>query len=567
MTTSIKLVLQGSTDIGQDDSVYLGHEGEIIAVNSFGNGTILINPSNFIPDLVGNSGDIPIYDIDGNGLVDSGLNYTSNILSADELTIQTSSNLIFDSNIIASVGNIIFSNCSQNINQISNIFNVYGDGCFQVGIKGNINFITDDNNINFTASNGMIIQNYGNDNKIICKNGTGVSFQYNSIESYVLPTTKPNDGDFLICVNDSGSPSVLDWAPSNINQMTGNAYNIPVFKGDTIGLEDSNVNLNGGNLSNMNNIIFNDNFNLKSNTINTFSYLTNDIILTTPQNGKTYIQTNAGPACQFDNENKGICDLWLNISGTNSLAIDGFGPKISVAGSNIDDHGLLFQVGNNAGIVLLNHIQETTPYIIFTCGGSSGYNGTIGLSGYGEVPNDGTIYKLPSTIGSVNDVLTLTSNTGIMEWTTPSSGSSNSWIHQHICWNTFSYFKPATDLTVDYLVQSNQAWGDGSGSSGNGLSPYDFGNITISLNAGTYRFSFTAIAGTDQGIVDFTINSITTSFDMYYGMSYQACRSWDQVITIPGNYTINCAVNSKNPSSTKYFFLPMNTALYCNRIL
>jgi hypothetical protein len=307
------------------------------------------------------------------------LNYnpTTNILSSNELTISTNENIILSSNLIANTGNLFFSNCNQNLNEVSNIFNIYGTGCFQVGLDGNINLTTDDRHINFTAANGNIISicdnyevisnnfitlNYGTDNNIVCKDGTGVGFKFNNIESYVLPTTKPSLNDVLICTDDLGSPSVLDWAPQ-------------------------------------------------------------------------------------------------------------------------------------------------------------------------------------------------------------SSGSTINWLHGMISWNAWSYFKPSTDVGVDYLVQSNQAWGNGSGSYETGTTPYDFGNVTITIPAnGTYRFSFTFLSGTDSGIVEFTLNSVVSSFDLYAVSGLQSARSWDQVLTA-GDYTINCNVPSKNPSSTKYFFLPMNTGLYFDRVL
>lgn len=145
-----------------------------------------------------------------------------------------------------------------------------------------------------------------------------------------------------------------------------------------------------------------------------------DIELTCGQSNQISLGTTAGLAFQITNNGAPTIDNHYIMAGTLSTDSDGFGPVLGVGGNSV---GMIFQVQPNGAYIHLDTDQSTTPAVIFVAGGTSGFNGVVGITANGELPNDGTVYALPDVCGGVGDVLTLTTaNPGVvsfMEWVTP----------------------------------------------------------------------------------------------------------------------------------------------------
>lgn len=84
---------------------------------------------------------------------------------------------------------------------------------------------------------------------------------------------------------------------------------------------------------------------------------------------------------------------------------------------------------------------------------------------------------------------------------------------------------------------------------------YDFWRTYVNLVAGTYTFRLHCGVNTDRGIVTVVLNSTTVgTIDLYASLSDSLKTVAGIVVATSGVYKLELQVNSKNASSTNYYF-------------
>ena len=350
----------------------------------------------------------------------------------------------------------------------------------------------------------------------------------------------------------SHDPKKIDLTVENLTVSKINGNSPPVFPSandNTIalftGLSDpilksSDININNNDINNV-------------KSINAES--TQDLDIITDQNNGVSIKNgNNSKVVEFRNENN-ICDNYLQISGTDSTSIQGFGPIISCHGQSI---GIIEQVNNNGAHVLLDNNQSTTPALIYVCGGIFGFNGTVSLSANGNVTNDNTVYCLPNVCGNNNDVLTLSgpnpSGISLMTWQpipTPTQ------IYQDIhnlpivgFNNPGSFYQKWPDNAVNLWYQTSSL----NGAYRAGILNEDMGKQTVYLRSGVWRLTCTTWPSfANGGIVDVTLDSVSHTVDTSLGTQITT-TSWDQSILTNNYYDIGIKNVGTNASGYDIYF-------------
>lgn len=160
----------------------------------------------------------------------------------------------------------------------------------------------------------------------------------------------------------------------------------------------------------------------------------------------------------------------------------------------------------------------------------------------------------PKGTGNAGDVLTC-DGLGASDWLPPSGGSSVYPTSIVVPWFAFDWYNLYQDAgtSLNFKVDGLNSLTPAPVTNGQNL-----GTKTITLRAGTWRFSLTLSGG--GGILDVTINGVTTSIDSYLGGSQNYTMNWQQDFLTDGDYTVNYTNGGKNGSSSSYDIQGRNTS-------
>ena len=141
--------------------------------------------------------------------------------------------------------------------------------------------------------------------------------------------------------------------------------------------------------------------------------------------------------------------------------------------------------------------------------------------------------------------------TEYINWKTVPSGFINKYPNLSIPYTAFNYFV-VSDFSGLIWVKSDSI--NGSPSTPVTLGQ-DFGTLNFDIDVsqlGVYRFAIGFLGYTDQGIINFICDGVTTTIDLYNSMYTFTNFQWEQTFTTAGQKTIQLINNGKNVSSSDY---------------
>ncbi len=410
--------------------------------------------------------------------------------------------------------------------------------------------------------------------------GTGPSIQPSSMSirqalfpvvGDVLNFTNSASEDFIGVVNIGGDKTLLLGANLNndplydkdiiINNRGSSSREIKILNSTPAGLTRSIADTN-----------------IMASTAGNSIILNSGLLSLTQIDNNNLIMSNNGIESYNDSgDTKFICNtgkIVLNRQSDHNATV-----QLSSNGIILKDNKAELEIGDNFGC----QITETSSNNKIYCD-----SGAIQL--VDGSPNSNTIRVDTSTISMIAPVfgksLSVNSN-GIvcnLSYTLPQQGNSVNnqilqinaanqcsfvdmpltYMSQTLSWNAYNFF--------NYNTDESNTWYKTTALNSTVVAPlvdaYNFGAVSFSIQTpGTYLFTFRTVKSSDSAIVDFSVNSVITGFDLYKsGSSAKFMGSFTRVLTTVGTYSVGIVIDNKNASSSGFKFTPVGDGITINRI-